>query len=98
MHNPFMYAPKPVDVSNIELPKPVLELTERLAEDVHEIWARQRLADGWSYGPRRDDRLKQHPNLVPYAKLTEAEKQYDRATALGTLKTILALGYRIDKA
>lgn len=90
-----MYEPKPVDVSSVELPARVLELTERLAEDVHDIWARQRLAEGWTYGPRRDDRLKQHPNLVPYAELTESEKQYDRATALGAIKTIIALGYRI---
>ena len=97
MHNPIMYEPKPVDVTNVELPKRILELTERLAEDVHDIWARQRIADGWTYGPRRDDRLKQHPNLVPYAQLTDPEKEYDRATALGTLKTILALGYRIER-
>lgn len=67
-----------------------------MAEDVHDLWARQRLADGWTYGPRRDDRRKRHPNLVPYAALAEGDKEYDRITAMGTLKTILALGYRIE--
>ena len=55
----------------------------------------QRLAEGWSYGVRRDDRDKRHPCLVPYDNLPESEKEYDRITALGTLKAILSLGYTI---
>ena len=35
--------------------------------------------------------------LVPYSELPESEKEYDRRTALGALKLILALGYRIEK-
>ena len=55
-----------------------------------------RLAEGWSWGPARDDLAKTHPGLVPYAQLPDAEKDYDRATAMETLKAIMALGYRID--
>jgi hypothetical protein len=33
---------------------------------------------------------------VSYEELPESEKQYDRITVLGVLKTILALGYRIE--
>jgi hypothetical protein len=91
-----MYDPKPIDTSRVALPASVVALTERLAEDVHDIWARQRLADGWTYGPRRDDALKRHPNLVPYAELSDAEKAYDRATALGALKAVVALGWRLE--
>ncbi len=80
-----------------KLPEHLLELTEKLAEAVHDVWAGQRRSSGWTYGPRRDDRRKRHPNLVPYAQLSEAEKEYDRATALGTLKLVLALGYRIER-
>ncbi|MBI4348368.1 MAG: Ryanodine receptor Ryr [Elusimicrobia bacterium] len=92
------YKPKPIETSHVELPKSVRALTEKLAEQVHELWSTQKLADGWVWGPRRDDRRRRHPDLVPYAKLTEEEKEYDRVTALGTIKTILALGYRITKA
>lgn len=91
------YTPKPLDTKRVKIPGRLLELTERLAENVHELWAKQRVADGWSYGPRRDDALKQHPDLVPYAELPEADKEYDRITALGTIRTILALGYRIGE-
>ena len=65
--------------------------------DGHDVWARQRLTDGWRYGPRRDDAAKKHPGLIPYDQLSEAEKEYDRQTALETLKAISAFGYRIDK-
>ncbi|HEY6049889.1 MAG TPA: RyR domain-containing protein [Thermoanaerobaculia bacterium] len=91
------YHPAPRDTSGVELPRAVLELTELLAKNAHENWARQRMDDGWKYGPRRDDARKEHPSLVPYEELSESEKEYDRRTAMETLKTILSLGYRIDR-
>jgi hypothetical protein len=92
------YQPKPVDTSRVKLNSQILKLTETLARNAHEVWAKQRLADGWVFGPRRDDRRKRHPCLVPYEQLPDSEKQYDRNAAMETLKTIVALGYRIDKA
>lgn len=91
------YTPKPLDTSGIELPGEILELSERLARNTHENWSRQRLRDGWVYGPERSDARKEHPCLVPYEELPESEKQYDRNTALETLKVILLLGYRIAR-
>lgn len=90
------YRPRPIDASGVSLPRELEELRERLAENVHEVWTAQRVADGWRYGPRRDDDRKEHPGLVPYDRLSEAEKEYDRKTALETLRTILALGFRIE--
>ena len=46
---------------------------------------------------RRDDEKKTHPCLVPYEELPEIEKDYDRNTAIGTLKLIQALGFDIVK-
>jgi hypothetical protein len=92
------YPPRPINTDATELSPDLLALTERLAEHAHDLWAQQRLADGWTHGPRRDDAARQHPCLVPYADLPESEKQYDRQAALGTLKAILALGYSIEKA
>ena len=92
------YRPAPRDTSGVRLPPDIVELTELLARNTHENWARQRLADGWRYGPKRDDAKKEHPSLVPYESLSESEKEYDRRTAMETLKTIVALGYRIAKA
>ena len=90
------YTPSPVDTSGVEIPAGLSDLTEELAKNAHENWAQQRTRDGWRYGPRRDDIRKEHPGLVPYNQLTESEKEYDRVIVRGTLKAILALGYRID--
>lgn len=92
-----MYQPKPIDTNGIELPSQILELTEKIAENVHENWAMGRIADGWIYGETRDDEKKMTPCLIPYSELPEEEKEYDRRTALQTLKTIIALGYTIEK-
>jgi hypothetical protein len=92
-----MYDPKPIYTGDVELPGELLELTEKIAENVHEVWAKGRIAEGWTYGETRDDKRATTPCLVPYAELTEEEKEYDRNTALETLKLILKLGYRISK-
>jgi hypothetical protein len=89
------YDPQPIDTSGVDLPKDLLALTERLARHAHEVWARQRIADGWRYGPHRDDANRLHPSLIPYDELSQAERQYDRNAALETLRAIMALGYRV---
>lgn len=91
------YIPQPIDTSDIKLPVELLELTERIAENVHEVWSAARIAEGWSYGNTRNDALKQHPCLVPYDELPESEKEYDRNTAMGTLKLIRKFGFEITK-
>lgn len=92
-----MYEPQPIDTETVVLPGELLELTEKIAENVHENWAAGRIAEGWTYGECRDDARKTTPCLVPYDKLSEEEKDYDRKTALQTLKLIIALGYKIEK-
>lgn len=73
-------------------------LVEQLAEKVHDKWAERRIAEGWTFGPRRDDESKTTPNLVPYDQLTEVEKAYDRATAMATIRNLYAAGYRVVQA
>ncbi len=92
-----MYKPKPIDTSKIELPEELLELTEKIAENVHENWSAGRMSEVWTYGEKRDDAKKTNPCLVPYSELADSEKEYDRNTALETLKLIVALGYEIKK-
>lgn len=89
------YTPNPLDDTGIQLPQKLAQLVERLAENTHDHWARQRITEGWRYGPQRNDDARHHPCLVPYDQLPESEKEYDRITSLGTLKAILALGYKI---
>ena len=89
------YVPNPLDTSSVHLPDDLAALTERLSEHAHDAWALRKLADGWTHGPALDPANKKHPDLVPYAALPEEKKAYDRDTAMGTLRLILALGYKI---
>ncbi len=84
-------------MSNLKLPPDLVSLIESIAKHVHDTWAAGRIEEGWSYGKVRDDVHKTTPCLIPYDELPEAEKEYDRATALATLQFILDNGYEITK-
>ena len=91
------YQPLPLDTSDVVLPEELLPLAETMAKNVHEVWAQNRLNEGWTYGKERDDAEKRHPCLVPYEALSEVEKDYDRNTSAETLKLIMKLGFKITK-
>ena len=91
------YVPKPAQTDDIVLSEELNDLVEAMAKNVHDVWAESRISQGWTYGPERNDALKHHPCLVPYEELPEVEKAYDRDTAVGTLKLICKLGFKITK-
>ena len=92
-----MFKPDPIDTKDIVLSPELQELTEKIAQSVHNVWAKNRINEGWKYGKNRDDVKKETPCLVPYEDLPEEEKDYDRNTALETLTVIISLGYKIEK-
>lgn len=92
-----MYKPEPIDTSDVILPEDLAALTETMAENVHNVWASGRIAEGWTYGDVKDAENKKTPLLIPYAELPESEKDYDRNTATETLKMIMKAGYKIRK-
>ena len=91
------YNPQPIDLSKVELPEELDELREALAENAHDVWAVERIAQGWSYGEKRDDDKKETPCMVPYSQLPESEKKFDRDMAESSLKLVKAVGYDIIK-
>ncbi|MEI7489391.1 MAG: RyR domain-containing protein, partial [Chryseobacterium sp.] len=91
------YQPNPIDTSQIKIDKEELQLAECLAMNTHEIWAKQKIKDGWKYGPNKDDRLKLHPYLISYEQLPDEEKEHDYLTAIEAIKVLLASGYKIEK-
>ena len=92
-----MYNPEPINTEGVKLSSEILELSEILAKNVHDNWAKERIKQGWKYGEKRDDMKKETPCLVEYEELPEKEKIYDRETAIETLKVIQKLGYEIKK-
>jgi len=86
------YTPEPIDTSGVELSQDPQRLMERLAENAHEVWARKRLSECWTYGPEKNAERKQTPWLVPYCELPSAEKDTDRQVIRESLKAAYALG------
>ena len=91
------YRPNPLDTSGVRLPSEMLELAELLAKNTHDIWAKARMEEGWSFGPVRSDEKKTNPCLVPYDELPEQEKEYDRRINRELLAALYAMGYRVVK-
>lgn len=90
------YNPRPIDTSGVKLPGSIRKLIESLAESNHDHWVLKRISEGWTYGHSRSDKKKTNPGIVPYSGLSESEKEYDRKTAVEALKSIIALGYKIE--
>lgn len=59
--------------------KPLNETNvEKMAEQEHERWMKERTDDGWVFGEKRNNFLKRHPLLVDWSKLSKADKDKDR--------------------
>ena len=91
------YIPSPLDTSKIKLSEDIVRLTEFYAENAHEVWAEEKMAQGWRYGPKLDEDKREHPLLVPYKELPDNENRYDRNVAQENIKAILSTGYRIER-
>ena len=90
--NEAAFVPHPVETKDINLPQFIESVVDKLAENIHEIWAMNKINAQWSYGEMRDDMNKRHPCLTSFERLPISEKKYDTNLALQTLKTIMALG------
>ncbi|KAL4238125.1 Ryanodine receptor 2 [Mactra antiquata] len=90
------YKPTPLDLSGIELDEKMSELVDLLAENTHNVWAKDRIKHGWTYGLYEDPVNKRNPHLVPYNKVEEHIKKANRDSSAQTVKTILAYGYTLE--
>ena len=86
-----------MQTNDITLSDDLVAFTELIAANVHDVWAAGRIKEGWTYGEVMDTEKKTTPCLVPYDELPESEKEYDRNTAIETLKLITKLGYKITR-
>lgn len=91
------YTPNPVDTSRIELSEELKTAAEIISKNIHEVWAKNRMNEGWRYGEEHNSEKKLHPCIVEYEALSESEKDVDRATVNQTIKMLLLLGYKIEK-
>ena len=92
------YIANPADLDSVQLPENILALREYIAENVHEDWSHQRMAEGYVYAEKTDEKNKTNKDLVPYCELLDSEKQYDRDMAYNTLRMLYKMGYVIEKS
>lgn len=76
----------------IQFTKKELEL---LSEREHERWTKERTDAGYSYGPVRDETRKTHPYLVPWNKLSDKIKEYDRQTVRDIPDFLAGVGFEV---
>ncbi|VDP80904.1 unnamed protein product [Echinostoma caproni] len=90
------YKPQPLDLSQIRLSSRLESLVDQLAENTHNMWARDRISLGWTYGFMEDQAQKRSPHLVPFREVDPVIKRSNRETAIETVKTLLAYGYSVE--
>jgi len=95
---PDGYVLKMIDTSNVLLNDDLVELTDLLAENAHDVWAFKRKQEGWRYGLRQDDKEKTSPLIMPYGLMTEEDKALDFNTITEIIKSVVALEYTIERS
>uniref|UniRef100_A0A8I3Q8P6 Ryanodine receptor 3 n=1 Tax=Canis lupus familiaris TaxID=9615 RepID=A0A8I3Q8P6_CANLF len=90
------YKPAPLDLSDVKLLPPQEILVDKLAENAHNVWAKDRIKQGWTYGIQQDLKNKRNPRLVPYALLDEPTKKSNRDSLREAVRTFIGYGYNIE--
>uniref|UniRef100_A0A3B3DVI6 Ryanodine receptor 1a (skeletal) n=1 Tax=Oryzias melastigma TaxID=30732 RepID=A0A3B3DVI6_ORYME len=90
------YKPAPLDLNHVKLTPNQNTLVERLAENGHNVWARDRVRQGWTYSIGQDIMNKRNPRLVPYNLLDEKTKKTNRETVCAAVRTLIGYGYNIE--
>ncbi|XP_039594621.1 ryanodine receptor 2 isoform X2 [Polypterus senegalus] len=90
------YKPAPMDLSHIKLTSTQEAMVDKLAENAHNVWARDRIRQGWTYGIQQDIKNKRNPRLVPYALLDERTKKSNKDSLREAVRTLLGYGYNLE--
>ncbi|XP_030630748.1 ryanodine receptor 2 [Chanos chanos] len=90
------YKPAPMDLSHIKLASTQEAMVDKLAENAHNVWARDRIRQGWTYGIQQDVKNKRNPRLVPYALLDERTKKSNKDSLREAVRTLLGYGYNLE--
>ncbi|KAJ8393523.1 hypothetical protein AAFF_G00059960 [Aldrovandia affinis] len=90
------YKPTPLELSDVKLTPGQEVLVDKLAENAHNVWAKDRIKQGWTYGILQDLKSRRNPRLVPYALLDERTKRSNRDSLREAIRTLVGYGYNID--
>lgn len=73
----WICSPKEMRQSAIEGVESILKNPDQTPEQSHEQWAKFKIEHGWKYGEKKNPAKKEHPCLIPYAKLPDSHKMKD---------------------
>uniref|UniRef100_A0A8D2Q4B3 Ryanodine receptor 3 n=1 Tax=Varanus komodoensis TaxID=61221 RepID=A0A8D2Q4B3_VARKO len=90
------YKPAPLDLSEVKLLPSQEVLVDKLAENAHNVWAKDRIKQGWTYGIQQELKNKRNPRLVPYTLLDERTKKSNRDSLREAVRTFAGYGYNIE--
>ncbi|XP_071437176.1 ryanodine receptor 2 [Pithys albifrons albifrons] len=90
------YKPAPMDLSFIKLTPSQEAMVDKLAENAHNVWARDRIRQGWTYGIQQDVKNRRNPRLVPYALLDDRTKKSNKDSLREAVRTLLGYGYSLE--
>ncbi|XP_060734913.1 ryanodine receptor 2 isoform X4 [Tachysurus vachellii] len=92
------FCPQPLDTSNVIIPEGLEHLVNKYAEHTHEKWSLEKFSNGWVYGEQMCESSKVHPLLKPYRALSERDKENYRVAIKETVKSMLVLGWTIERS
>jgi hypothetical protein len=73
------------------------EEIEKLSQEEHKRWLKQKIDSGWKYAPETDKAKKLHKDMVPWDKLKAADKEKDRIIVRGIPILLSKVGYTMGK-
>ncbi|CAJ0581879.1 unnamed protein product, partial [Mesorhabditis spiculigera] len=93
------FKPQPLDTHEIQLPKEMDPLIEALARNTHNVWAREKIRRGWTFGMNEfvDATQKRSPHLVPYENVDSRIKEANRESAAENIRALQLLGIFLEQ-
>lgn len=87
-----IYFPEPPKPKH--LPRSLKKLVPKLAENLQDIWAKDKMEKGFKYGPKDDASRREHHLLLPYSMLPDSENS-NRDVITSTLNFVLDMGFHV---
>lgn len=88
------WRPTPIDTEGVKTPATIKDSwIEGVAEDSHEVWAKDMVEDGWTWGHHIDSSGRRHHKLLPWSFLTEPQKSLYRSFVKELVRSVVAFGY-----
>ena len=92
------YKPQPLDTHEIILPDSLNPLIEALAKNTHNVWAKEKIRKGWTFGMSElvDKDQKRSPHLVPYEQVATRIKETNRESAAECIRALQLFGLFVE--